>query len=269
MAAKQVAGFRCPICHELGQRTEEDIMPEWVRLTVTQTMRANGLSPPPRIRVRICAACNGYLARKLENPVASFLRPALLGEAVQLNRRQLKLLATWMAKCDLLMSLRGYLKDEDHDRAFRYGILIYGMMLEMLPPPGVAIRIANVSLFAHELPAEGYRSKALAGLSPAPALFSVTSCGHLAWETTITAKAAAFLATVSRDTRFTPLWPPPISEFKWPIGPSLSITELQLHLEEWRARYARQGGSEQQHDVEWSMDADEMFRIGGLGTPPQ
>lgn len=255
--------MQCIFCGSKGPMSKEHAIPRWARKAIGATGRVTmsrrdtgetlrvytGLSVV--LRKSVCQACNGGWMKRLEDTVAPWLTPALVGDLTALALPQQATVAFWIAKTGLIIELAL--------RATRQPMYVPDSNLKWLyehrdsrePPPGTFGWMARVNP-SNADPAFGkYTSSFVAGGQlaygdpnpgePGPPLvnyFSTFTIGCAVFQVFgQDFRAADHLAQsgrplsvmvppVSVQPYVVKVWPSPEPVMTWPPGPALSTDEL-------------------------------------------
>jgi hypothetical protein len=230
---------RCRICltTTAAPWTKEDVIPIWLRdqakvwlEALPLTERPDGkLQLEPRILYKpVCDVCNGTLARVFEDRARPLMIGMLDGTVSILTLRDQATLAGWIVKTDILLELSrkqrygpdGISTDSRFDEPLR--IMLLGMMDTGLPPANTTVRITHMTGTTTAsprllVPPAIVERKAymVSSVHPIP---SASGRGFIVAESVIwgNTSPAPFAEATADDKRFLFLWPPIITQQRWP-----------------------------------------------------
>lgn len=225
----------CRLCDGSGPLTDEDIVPMWARRQVLALTGQDGPAAPPRVKVRICRACNGRLGRVFENDAPTLIGPLVAGDAVTLTRRDQIRLGSWLTKCTLLGNFAGTKPHEwGHD-------IVRGLLLEMMqtgrPACYTSVRIGRHPLGEKADPAVPPR-QLVPATTPRFAFFGVNAVGHLVYETVVGGTTDILEHVARTDGHYDELvrvWPPRPEPVSWPPPRPLDLQTIMRMREAWIA----------------------------------
>jgi hypothetical protein len=183
----------CPLCLEVKPRNDEDVLPQWVRSEALRLHPPTTLQAfPPRLKLRICTACNRDMARRYETNAAPLMKPMMRGNQQHLNSTQQRTIALWTIKTMLMLGIADRVKRRLVNEAWRQ--LLLRLTRDDLPPSGASVR---VGIWRHEdLDAESPSVRDLVGDGPPANLqfFAVTTLSRLVLEVLVMSAADDMLA---------------------------------------------------------------------------
>ena len=229
------APARCPICRGASPLTDEDIAPQWARRHLIELLGVEPRKAPPRIKVRICRACNGRLGRLFEQNASALLRPVFEGRQIRWDMNQQVAVGAWVTKTALLGCLAGALHPEATGPLTSHSLeaarrSIIDMMCTKLPPVQTAVFLGRLG---H--PSEAH-SDAVGPLLPEQGLppFSLFSCstmGGLVWEMVLGTdeNVLPYVSWADRErVALKRVWPPVSGSFDWPPDVPLTASALTV-----------------------------------------
>lgn len=130
----------CPLCLELRSRNDEDLMPSWARLEALRLVPPKDLRfYPPRLKLRICTACNDNMARRYENGAAPLVKPMMRGAERSLSAGEQRDVSLWAIKTVLVFGIADKFKHRVDYEVWRQ--LLLRMTDKDVPPGGSSVRI--------------------------------------------------------------------------------------------------------------------------------
>lgn len=216
---------RCPLCSRPGPLTDEDLVPTWARRYLIQSFGPfPGGKAPRRVKMRICATCNGRLGRRFEAPAAHLLKPMVGGEPITLSTQEQSRVGSWAIKTSLMLAFSGLTQSSWGYELARH--LINQTIAEGHPPKYASVRLGHQSITTSP-PNDPPKLPELVPVRQMPrsAFFGVCTVGHLAWIMVVggTEDILQYASWCETDERYLQrVWPPRREAVAWPPPGSLN-----------------------------------------------
>lgn len=237
--------WTCPLCGLPGRKTKEHVNPEWmirswpadVRTTIRGEDRGRY-----HIKVHVCEDCNAWMNTTFEIPARPLLDRLRAGRRTELSPADQTLIAGWLTKTVLMLSLWStadrdrYLRPEDYQRFRR----------RVQHPVGTRIWLSSVEDADPGLEAAVGHAVPRSWIFPFGSSVNVQSYDHLVvlW---IRDNRPDDAIRASRDPRklirrcvraglFVPVWPAAGEPIRWPPAVPFDVTtyERWSNLFGWR-----------------------------------
>lgn len=228
---------RCPICLRRRAQNDEDVLPIWLRNLLLELAFATRFQAPPRLKLRICQACNSQLGTIFENSAAKVLSPMIRAQNTALTPDQQQLLSGWIIKTSILLVFHNErlgTGPTERERREQLRAILVAMMETGVPLEGVAVHVAaRTNHLLHPATAgppfaDGWPTGKLI-FSDMPALGPFVSRSVIGDSPDI----KQFIDYAESDDWFVRIWPRQERTVQWPPARLLSQTDYGSQNYAW------------------------------------
>jgi hypothetical protein len=178
----------------------------------------------------VCQSCQRRLNELFETPASPILK-AMMDGIFRLSGRQQVVLAAWIVKTVLIITMRH--PDIDAAPVQRARDRLVALMEDGTPPDDATVRIAHISNAIKQQPREPFLPSGWL-LSPHE-IGAVFCLPGLLSETFAASRPviAQFLDATEHDERFIRIWPDPVTGTIWPPGRLLTTADAEALKRAW------------------------------------
>lgn len=225
--------------------TDEDVLPQWLRTVLLD--RVPGLSAPalPRVKLRVCEACNRQSNRAFEEPARPVIKRMLSGTPFVLSTEDARHVGLWALKTEGFYGLMRHWRDDmqpsvhpqfaasynQTEAAERRRLEQHALVYNLMPPVNSTVSVLWIR------PGRAWRRQPILNRADgAFQTYGVTNVYPLLFESiTGDAEPAEQQRMRHADPRFAVLWP--VAEqhaVRWPPAPA-SLRDVVAY----QARFGR------------------------------